>query len=286
MKVLVTGANGMLGKDLCPYLEELGVFVIQTDCDTMDITNFEQTKEAIEKIRPNLIIHCAAYTNVDKAEEDLETATKINVDGSRNVAIAAQNINATMVYISTDYVFDGTKKEPYLPTDKPNPINNYGLTKYQGELEVQKHCEKHYIARTSWLYGIHGKNFVETMIALADINLLRGDESPKEPIKPITVVDDQKGCPTWTIELIQGILKLLNKPYGIYHVCGSGKTTWYGFAKEIFNQKKLNVNLKPCKTEDFPRPAKRPSYSVMENEGITRDWKEALGDYLKLRKEY
>lgn len=273
MKVLVTGAKGMLGQDLCPYLEELGIMVIPTDYDTMDITNEEQTNDVISRVRPDLIIHCAAYTNVDKAEEDLETATKLNVLGASNVAKAAQKISATMVYVSTDYVFDGTKTEPYLPTDKPNPINNYGLTKYQGELEVQKHCEKFYIARTAWLYGIHGKNFVETMISLA-----QKDE--------LNVVDDQKGCPTWTIELIQGILKLLNKPYGIYHVCGSGSTTWYGFAKEIFKQADLKANLKPCTTDKFPRPAKRPSYSIMNNDGITRDWKVALGDYLKLRKEY
>ena len=273
MKVLVTGANGMLGRDLCPYLEELGMMVIPTDYDTMDITNLEQTKKVIKKVHPNLIIHCAAYTNVDKAEVDLETATKLNVEGAKNVAITAQEIDATMVYISTDYVFDGIKTEPYLPTDKPNPINNYGLTKYQGELEVQKHCKKYYIARTSWLYGIYGNNFVETMLKLAD----------KEELN---VVDDQVGCPTWTIELIQGILKLLNKPYGIYHVCGSGKTSWHGFAQEIFKQENLNVNLKPCTTEAFPRPAKRPKYSVMENNGITRDWKVALSDYLKLRKEY
>ena len=271
MKVLVTGANGMLGKDLCPYLEELGMLVIPTDYDTLDITNPNQTDEIISRIRPDLIIHCAAYTNVDKAEDDFETATKLNVSGAKNVAISAQKINATMVYISTDYVFDGEKTEPYLPTDTPNPINKYGLSKYQGEREVQKNCKKHYIVRTSWLYGIHGKNFVETMIALAD-----KDE--------LNVVDDQKGCPTWTIELIQGILKLLNKSYGIYHICGSGETTWYNFAKKIFEIEGLNTNLKPCTTDKFPRRAKRPKYSVMKNEGTTRNWQEALEDYLKLRK--
>lgn len=271
MKVLVTGANGMLGQDLCPYLENIGMMVIPTDYDTMDITNLEQTQEVIKKVHPDLIIHCAAYTNVDKAEEDIENATKLNVLGARNVAISAQKINATMVYISTDYIFDGTKNSPYLPTDIPNPINNYGLTKYKGELEVINNCKKHYIARTSWLYGIHGKNFVETMISLAD-----KDE--------LNVVDDQIGCPTWTIELVQGILKILNKPYGIYHVCGTGSTSWYGFAKEIFEQLNLNVNLKPCTTDKFPRPAKRPYYSVMENNEITRDWKVSLSDYLELRK--
>lgn len=272
MKVLVTGANGMLGQDLCPYLEELGMMVIPTDYDTMDITDEKQTLEVIERVHPDLIIHCAAYTNVDKAEDDLEGATKLNVLGAKNVALAADKISATMVYISTDYVFDGEKDSPYLPTDKPNPINNYGLTKYQGELEVQKHCKKFYIARTAWLYGIHGKNFIESMFSLAD----------KEELN---VVDDQKGCPTWTIELIQGILKLLNKPYGIYHVCGSNSTTWYGFAAEIFKQAGLKVNLKPCTTDKFPRRAKRPKYSVMENKNITRPWNVALSDYLALREE-
>ena len=271
MKVLVTGANGMLGQDLCPYLEEIGLLVIPTDYETMDITDEKQTDEIISKVHPDLIIHCAAYTNVDKAEEDLENATKINVIGTKNVAKSAQKINATMIYISTDYVFDGTKTTPYLPTDKPNPINNYGLTKYQGELEVQKHCKKHYIIRTAWLYGTHGKNFVETILSQAN----------KEELN---VVDDQQGCPTWTIELIQGILKLLNKPYGTYHVCASGSKTWHNFAKEIFKPENLKTNLKPCTTDKFPRPAKRPKYSVLESEELTRDWKEALSDYLKLRK--
>ena len=271
MKVLVTGANGMLGKDLCPYLEDIGCFVVPVDVDTMDITDENQVNDVVSKVHPDLIIHCAAYTNVDKAEKDLETATRINVLGAKNVAIAADSINATMMYISTDYVFDGTKTTPYLTCDMPNPINNYGLTKYQGELEVQKYCKKYYIARTSWLYGIHGKNFVETMLSLAT----------KDELK---VVDDQIGCPTWTMELIQGLLKLLSKPNGIYHVCGSKSTTWYGFAKAIFEKEGLKVNLIPCKTDEFPRDAKRPSYSVMDNYGIARDWDVALDDYLKIRK--
>ncbi len=272
MKVLVTGAKGMLGQDLCPYLEDIGCFVVPTDYDTLDITDEKMTNDVIEKVHPDLIIHCAAYTNVDKAEDDLVGARKLNVLGTRNVAVAADKINAVMVYISTDYVFDGNKTTPYTPSDVPNPINNYGLTKFEGEKEVQKHCKKYYIARTSWLYGIYGKNFVETMISLAD----------KEELN---VVDDQTGCPTWTMELIRGIVKLLQKPYGIYHVCGSGNTSWYNFAKTIFEKENLKVNLKPCTTDKFPRKAKRPKYSVMENDNITRDWKIALDDYLKLRKE-
>lgn len=272
MKVLVTGANGMLGQDLCPILEDAGFEVVETDVDTLDITNELMVHRVIGEEKPDLIIHCAAYTNVDKAEEDLSTATLINVIGTENIAKAAAKNDSVMVYISTDYVFDGTKDSPYLPDDKPNPINNYGLTKLQGEQAVQKHCEKFYIARTSWLYGHHGKNFVETMISLAS--------------KPeLKVVDDQIGCPTWTVELAGGILKLLEKPFGIYQVCGSGHTSWYGFAREIFKQQGLDVNLKPCATEEFPRPAKRPAFSIMENGKICRSWEVALHDYLALRPE-
>lgn len=270
MKVLVTGANGMLGQDLCPILEDVGAFVIETDVDTLDITNEDMVNDVLNDVHPDMVVHCAAYTNVDKAEEDLETAEKINVKGTENLAKACSKLGITLVYISTDYVFEGEKNSPYLPTDKTNPQNNYGLTKLKGEEAVKKYCEKYYIARTSWLYGHHGKNFVETMLSLAD--------------KPeLKVVDDQIGCPTWTVELANGIVKLLSKPYGTYHVCGSGKTSWYGFAKEIFEQSGIDVNLKPCATEEFPRPAKRPKYSVMENENICRNWTAALHDYLELR---
>lgn len=270
MKVLVTGANGMLGQDLCPILEDVGAFVIETDVDTLDITNEDMVNNVLNDIHPDMVVHCAAYTNVDKAEEDIETAEKINVKGTENLAKACSKLDITLIYISTDYVFDGEKNTPYLPTDKTNPQNNYGLTKLKGEEAVKKYCEKYYIARTSWLYGHHGKNFVETMLSLAD--------------KPeLKVVDDQIGCPTWTVELANGILKLLSKPYGTYHVCGSGNTSWYGFAKEIFKQSNIEVNLKPCTTEEFPRPAKRPKYSVMENEKICRNWQVALHDYLELR---
>lgn len=273
MPLLVTGAKGMLGQDLCPILEDAGYEVIETDVDTLDITNAEQVNQVLKDKMPEVVIHCAAYTNVDKAEEDLKTAELINVSGTENIADACGKLGITMVYISTDYVFDGTKDSPYTPQDKPNPINNYGMTKYEGEEAVRSFCEKHYIARTSWLYGHHGKNFVETMLSLKD----------KEELK---VVDDQIGCPTWTVELANGILKLLDsKPYGTYHVCGSGHTSWYGFAKEIFKLSGLEVNLKPCTTDEFPRAAKRPAFSIMENEGICRNWQFALKDYLDLRCE-
>lgn len=273
-KVLVTGAGGMLGQDLCPILEDNGYEVVETRSSNMDITNPEMVKDVIGKEMPEIIIHCAAYTNVDKAEDDLKTAELINVTGTENVAEVCGKLGITLVYISTDYVFDGTKADPYTPQDRTNPINNYGMTKYEGEEAVRSLCEKYYVVRTSWLYGHHGKNFVETMLNLAKTQ------------KELNVVDDQIGCPTWTVELSNGIMKLLaSKPYGTYHVCGSGFTSWYGFAKEIFEQANIQVNLKPCMTADFPRPAKRPFFSVMDNEGICRNWKAALRDYLDLRIE-
>ena len=274
MKVLVTGSNGMLGQDLCPILKNANYTVIKTDVAEMDITNSDEVESVILAEKPDIVIHCAAYTNVDKAEEDIETARLINAVGTENIAKSCAKNDCTMVYISTDYVFAGNGTKPYKPTDKTAPLNNYGLTKFEGEEAVRKHCKKYYIARTSWLYGIYGKNFVETMISLAN--------------KPeLKVVDDQLGCPTWTVELSNGIIKLLEekKPFGAYHICGSGFTSWYGFAKEIFAQCDLKVNLKPCTTEEFPRPAKRPAYSVMDNDGICRDWKEALKDYINLRQK-
>ena len=234
MKILVTGANGMLGQDLCPALEDNGWEVIETDVNTMDITNYDEALKFITKIKPDFIIHLAAYTAVDKAEEDKETACKINVNGTQNITKVCKKLDVPMLYISTDYVFDGTKKGKYLPEDKPNPINYYGLTKAKGE-EFVKKLEKYYIVRTSWLYGHHGKNFVETILSNAD----------KTEIK---VVDDQIGCPTWTVELANAIVKLIEEksPWGIYHICGSGHTSWYGFAKEIYELHGDKVNLKPC----------------------------------------
>ena len=271
MKILVTGANGMLGQDLCPILEDVGYEVIETDINNLDITNAQAVAAFIKQEAPVIVIHCAAYTNVDKAEEDLKNAERINVTGTESVAKACAEAGAVMVYISTDYVFDGTKNSPYTPEDKPNPVNNYGLTKLKGEEVVKKYCEKYYIARTSWLYGHHGKNFVETMISLAK-------DRPE-----LKVVDDQIGCPTWTVELANGIIKLFDKPYGTYHVCGSGSTSWYGFAKEIL--KNCEVKILPCTTEEFPRPARRPKYSIMDNGKICRNWQDALKDYMEIRFE-
>ena len=268
-KILVTGANGMLGQDLCPVLEENGYEVIRTDIADLDITNIDMTEKVLNSQNPDFVIHCAAYTNVDKAEEDYQTAHKINALGTENLSKVCAQKDIPILYISTDYVFNGSGKEPYRPTDSTEPLNKYGLTKWEGEQAVQKYCKKFYICRTSWLYGIHGKNFVETMLSLAN--------------KPeLKVVDDQIGCPTWTVELAKAIVKIIKeKPFGIYHTCGTGITSWYGFAKKIFELAGVKINLKPCTTEEFPRPAKRPAYSVMDNGGICRNWQDALTDYIR-----
>ena len=274
MKTLVTGANGMLGQDLCPILEDEGYEVIETDIETLDITDELAVRRIIAEENPDIVIHCAAYTDVDGAEKDFEKALLINEKGTENLAKACGSKDIPIVYISTDYVFDGEKESPYTPEDKPNPINNYGISKLRGEEAVMSHCPKFYIVRTSWLYGHHGKNFVETMLSLKE----------KEEIN---VVDDQVGSPTWTVDLVEGIIDLLEEeaPSDIYHVSGCGSTSWHGFAKEIFSQTGEKVNLKACKTQDFARPAKRPKYSVLQSQDCLRDWKLALKDYLILRSE-
>lgn len=271
-RILVTGANGMLARDLCPMLEDADFEVIETTRNELDVTDELQVRRVISDVKPDYVIHCAAYTNVDKAEEEPETAELVNAKSAEYIAKACNSNNAIMIYISTDYVFDGTKKTPYVSDDTTNPTGAYGLSKLHGEEAVRKFCPAHYIIRTSWLYGHHGKNFVETMISLAEKTELK-------------VVDDQVGCPTWTVDLSDAIISFIDEepPFGTYHACGAGSTSWYGFAKEIFDLMSLNVNLIPCTTEEFPRPAKRPAYSVMDNEGLLRDWKQALQEYIELR---
>lgn len=271
-RILVTGANGMLARDLCPMLEDADFEVIETTRNELDVTDELQVRRVISDVKPDYVIHCAAYTNVDKAEEEPEIAELVNAKSAEYIAKACNSNNAVMIYISTDYVFDGTKKTPYVPDDTTNPTGAYGLSKLHGEEAVRKFCPAHYIIRTSWLYGHHGKNFVETMISLAEKTELK-------------VVDDQVGCPTWTVDLSDAIISFIDEepPFGTYHACGAGSTSWYGFAKEIFDLMSLNVKLIPCTTEEFPRPAKRPAYSVMDNDGLLRDWKQALQEYIELR---
>ena len=273
MRILVTGAKGMLGQDLCPILEDEEFDVIEADRNLLDITNKENVEAILNDYEPDFVINCAAYTNVDGAEDEPELAFKVNKTGVENLAIMCKEFDIPILQVSTDYVFDGTKQGKYLPDDKTNPINVYGASKLAGE-EAIKQNEKYYIVRTSWLYGHHGKNFVETMLSLKDRAELK-------------VVDDQVGCPTWTVDLSNAIVKIITEemPYGIYQACGSGQTSWYGFAKKIFELYGIEVNLKPCTTDEFPRKAKRPKNSIMENNKLCRKWDSALKEYLELRCE-
>jgi len=275
MKILVTGADGMLGKDLCPLLESHDYEVVKTDIYTLDITDKQKVLDFVQETDPDLIIHGAAYTAVDKAETEKEKALAVNEEGTRNLAQAASSVNANILYISTDYVFNGLKNTPYTPEDTPSPINVYGISKLKGEQAIQGYTEDFWIVRTSWLYGANGKNFVDTIISFAQ-------QKPK-----LKVVSDQIGCPTWTIALSRAIIKILKevKPFGIYHVCGGGQTSWYEFAKKILELAKINTPIEPIESTEFPQLAKRPRYSVMDNEGFCPDWQVSLKEYISSKKE-
>lgn len=271
-KILITGAKGMLGQDLCPILAANGYQIIKTDIDTMDITNSDIVNATFAKELPNYVIHCAAYTNVEEAEKSSQNAQEINIKGTENIAQACKKYQAIPIYISTDYVFDGKKNDYYKPSDIPNPINNYGKTKLAGEQTIQSICPEYYIVRTSWLYGIHGKNFIETMLSLAEQ-------------KELKIVNDQIGCPTWTLELSEGILKILKdkKPYGIYHICGKEAVSWFVYAKKIFKIFKKNTQIKACSSSEFPTKAIRPQNSILTNEFKKNSLEENLKKYMNQR---
>ncbi|HDR7666749.1 TPA: dTDP-4-dehydrorhamnose reductase [Bacillus wiedmannii] len=277
MKVLVTGAKGQLGQDVLCLLENQPWEVFGFGREELDITNEEQVREKLLSIKPDIIIHTAAYTQVDQAESDEETAFKVNAEGTKYLAQAAEAVKAKFCYVSTDYVFDGTKNEPYKVDDQTNPQTIYGKSKLAGEQYTQEYCSKSYIVRTSWVFGLYGNNFVKTMLRLA------------EEKKELGVVHDQVGSPTYTTDLARFIIKLVQTDkYGIYHGSNSGVCSWYEFAKEIFDQSNIEIVVNPLITEDFPRPAARPKYSVL-NKGMIeengfesfQDWKEALKDFLK-----
>ena len=252
--ILLTGGNGQLGTELRHLLDEKGIEYVSTDAQKMDITDAQATMKFIEELKPTVIYHCAAYTAVDKAEDEgKELDEKINVDGTRNVALAAKAVGATLVYISTDYVFDGTLKDGEYEVDAPvNPQNEYGRTKALGEQVVQEIMDNYYIIRTSWLFGKYGHNFVFTMQKLAETR----DE--------LTIVNDQYGRPTWTRTLAEFMYFVIDQkaPFGIYHLSNDNACTWYDFAKEIL--KDTDVKVLPVTSEQFPQKAKRPQYSVMD----------------------
>lgn len=276
MKILITGANGQLGRELTKQYSGKNVELILTDVADLDITNIEKVYEFVNEKSPDVIINCAAHTAVDKCETDVDNAYKINTIGPRNLAQAANQIGAEIVQVSTDYVFDGEIETELIEFDEVNPQTVYGKTKLEGENAVRTLNPKHYIVRTAWLYG-DGNNFVKTMINLSKTN------------KVLKVVNDQHGTPTSTVDLARVIIKLIeDKNYGLFHCTCKGSCTWYDFAKEIFRLCSIDVEVIPCTTEEFPRPAKRPAYSVLKNYmlelttgDITRTWQEAVKEYIE-----
>lgn len=276
MKILITGAYGMLGSDLREVLKNQELIV--TGSEDLDITDEEKVIDFICENSPDLVINAAAYTAVDDCETNYDDAYAVNAIGPKNLAIACNKQDIPLIHISTDYVFDGSKRTPLIETDKLGPQSAYGKTKLAGEKFIQENTDKYFILRTAWLYGLHGNNFVKTMLDLAENH----DE--------ITVVHDQVGSPTYSFDLAVATTNLLfSDKYGIYHVTNEGACSWCEFAKLIFELSDVDVKVIPVTTEEFPRPAPRPHYSVLDNKkwnssGFVpmRTYKEALSEYLSL----
>ena len=293
MKIIVTGCKGQLGTELLKQLQEgrselgpipeklLNATVIPVDLPELDISNYRMVDEFVRRNRPDIIINCAAYTNVDGCEVHHDDAFKANALGPRNLAQAAEKTGARLVHVSTDYVFSG-RENGGIPQDEatlPGPISAYGSTKLMGEKYVERFCHRHFIVRTAWLYSYYGKNFVKTMVNLAKTH------------DTLNVVNDQLGNPTNAVDLAYHILKLaVSHDYGIYHCTGSGICSWYDFASEIIRLSGLPCTVKPVTSEQYkemnPKSADRPAWSALENRALRcsvgddmRDWKDAIQDF-------
>ena len=253
MKILIIGANGMLGSDLKEVLKSHEL--ILTGSKDLDITDQNKVYQFISEKSPDIVINAAAYTAVDNCETHYNDAYAVNALGPKYLAIACKNNNIPLIHISTDYVFEGNKKSPLVEEDKLGPRTVYGKTKLEGEKFIQENCKKYFIIRTAWLFGINGKNFVQIMLNLS--------KNQKE----IRVVNDQIGSPTSNYDLSKSIKELLNSDkYGIYHLTNKGECSWYEFAKKIFELSKIDIKVIPISTEEYPRPAPRPHYSVLNNQ--------------------
>ena len=277
MKVLVTGVKGQLGFDVMNELQKRGIEAVGVDIEEMDITDSLSVKKVITQAAPDVVIHCAAYTAVDAAEENEAVCRKVNADGTENIAKVCRMLDCKMIYISTDYVFDGKGTRPWEPDDARHPLNVYGQTKYEGELAVQKNLTKYFIVRIAWVFGKNGKNFIRTMLNLAKTH------------DTITVVNDQFGSPTYTYDLAKLLVDMTESDkYGIYHATNEGICSWYEFACEIFKQAGVNVNVIPVTAAEYQAKAKRPENSRMSKCKLTENgferlpsWQDALSRYLK-----
>ena len=280
MKILITGANGQLGTELHEILErEFPGQTLYTDVQELDLTNAKAVDSYVANNEITHIVNCAAYTAVDRAEEEKMLCAAVNTDAVKNLAMAADANGAKIIHISTDYVFDGTNHRPYRESDKVNPISQYGTTKRKGETLLLALAPQAIIIRTAWLYSAHGNNFVKTMLRLAD-------SQPE-----IKVVCDQIGTPTFARDLARAVVKVLQSHQwvpGIYHFTDEGAASWYAFAKAIFRIAGKDVKVAPSPTEDYPTPASRPSYSILDRTRIKATygieiphWEEALADCLR-----
>ena len=282
MKVLVTGVKGQLGHDVMNELALRGIEGSGVDVEEMDITDRTACETVISQEKPDAVIHCAAYTAVDAAEDNVELCRKVNADGTRNIAKVCRELDIKMMYISTDYVFNGGGERPWEPDDHREPLNVYGLTKYEGEIAVEQNVQKYFIVRIAWVFGVNGKNFIKTMLRL-------GKEKGA-----VSVVNDQIGSPTYTYDLARLLVDMIQTDkYGRYHATNEGLCSWYEFACEIFRQAGMDeVKVTPVDSDGFPAKAKRPSNSRMSKEKLTENgferlpsWQNALERYLKALKE-
>ncbi len=276
MKVLVTGTKGQLGYDVVKELEKRGHTAVAVDIEEMDITDAGSVDQVITEAGVEAVIHCAAYTAVDAAEENEELCRKVNAEGTENIAKVCKKLDLKMIYISTDYVFDGKGERPWEPDDERHPLNMYGQTKYEGELAVEKYLEKYFIVRIAWVFGVNGKNFIKTMLKLSETH------------SELNVVDDQVGSPTYTYDLAVLLVDMVEtEKYGRYHATNEGLCTWYEFAKEIFRQADVDIKVNPVSSEMFPAKATRPKNSRMSKEKLEENgfhrlptWQNALERYL------
>ncbi|MBD3390878.1 MAG: dTDP-4-dehydrorhamnose reductase [Chitinivibrionales bacterium] len=279
MRILVVGSNGQLGRDMVAACAAGGHRAEGLDVPDIDITN-PACDSVVGDALPDIVVNCAGYTAVDACESNRDAAFRVNADGVANLARAAGGLGIPLVHIGTDYVFDGAASEPYVETDTPNPISVYGESKLAGERMLAAVLEQHYIFRISWLYGVHGKNFVKTMRRLA--------RQKQDDGTSLRVVNDQTGTPTFSMDVCRQILAVIpTGRFGLYHCSNEGSCTWYEFASHILRASGIDAAVEPCATRDYPLPALRPAYSVMENrrlkdEGmhIMSDWRDAFAAFL------
>ncbi|GAA3777044.1 dTDP-4-dehydrorhamnose reductase [Corallibacter vietnamensis] len=280
LNVLITGSNGQLAtciKDL--ERQHPNLSFIYTNSSQLDLTNQEAINLFFETNKIDWCINCAAYTAVDKAETDTEKAFKVNEQGPKHLALACNNHNVKLIHVSTDFVFDGSKSSPYNEEDQTKPLGVYGTSKLQGELAIKDVMNAFFIVRTSWLYSEHGNNFMKTMLRLAQTN------------KELNIVADQVGTPTYAKDLAGALLRIItsnSNKYGVYHYSNEGVTSWYDFAKAIFDISEIEIKVNPIPSKEFPTPAKRPSYSVLDKQKIKENlnietlyWRERLKTAIK-----